>query len=155
MKFDWVVEREIGVGATPVSREDMEVLREAGFMARLDLIEKHEPGYRGEVEGIEYKNIPTPDLAEDGAGATVPDEVIIEAVRYIRKNVEAGRPVYVHCRWGANRSAVVVTAYLCAIKKIRPYEAIRMLKERHPEANPNYRQVAALCVCLEKRGAEI
>ncbi len=99
---------------------------------------------KARFRGFIYKNLPTPDIAEDGAGAVVPDVVIIEAVKYIRDNVEARRPVYVHCRWGANRSAIVVTAYLCAIKKIRLYEAIRTIKECHSASNPNYRQVAAL-----------
>ncbi len=155
MTYDWIIDGEIGVGSAPVNREDAEALRAAGFRAILDMTESHEPGYRGGVDGVEYENIPTPDLAEDGAGYILPDEVIIEAVRYIRESVAAGRPVYVHCRYGANRSSIIVTAYMCAVRKIRLYETIHTIKERHPEANPNYKQVAALCRFLEKRGAEV
>lgn len=155
MTFDWVIENEIGVGSAPRTREDVDSLRAAGFRAVLDMTETHEPGYREGVDGVDYKNIPTPDLAEDGAGAVLPDETIIKAVRYIQESVEAGRPVYVHCRYGANRSAIIVTAYLCTVRGIRLYEAIQTIKEHHPEANPNYRQVGALCELLEKRGAEI
>jgi len=59
-----------------------------------------------------------------------------EAVRVVNLLVTKGHRVYVHCTAGINRATLVVVAYLYFIQGLRRDEALKMVKQGRPIANP-------------------
>ena len=63
-----------------------------------------------------------------------------------------GERVYVHCRAGWQRSATVVAAVIALREHATPPDALRILRERKPTANPLAHQRADLQVVAGARG---
>lgn len=59
-----------------------------------------------------------------------------EQVGFIDEQRKAGRPVYVHCRAGVNRSVMVVAAYLMWRDRLSRDEALAVIREKRPRAGP-------------------
>ncbi|OMJ76878.1 hypothetical protein SteCoe_23649 [Stentor coeruleus] len=58
--------------------------------------------------------------------------VVEQALKYIHSAVSASENVLVHCKFGKNRSASIVIAYLMASKGITYIEAERFVKKKRP-----------------------
>lgn len=58
--------------------------------------------------------------------------VVVEALKYIHSAVSSSENVLVHCKFGKNRSASIVIAYLMASKGITYIEAERFVKKKRP-----------------------
>lgn len=58
-------------------------------------------------------------------------------VEFIAAQREAGRPTYVHCLNGVNRSGAAVTAYLMKEHGWTRDEALAFLQRKRPEVRPN------------------
>lgn len=56
---------------------------------------------------------------------------------FIENALKDGGKVYIHCMCGASRSVSIVCAYLSKKKNIKPEDAISMIKNIRPLANPN------------------
>lgn len=69
-------------------------------------------------------------------GAPAPVEKMLEAIRWIEKNIISDK-ILVFCTFGAGRSASVVIGYLCSIGFDYP-EAVKFIlsKKRHVEPLP-------------------
>ncbi|KAH6908151.1 protein-tyrosine phosphatase-like protein [Coprinopsis sp. MPI-PUGE-AT-0042] len=61
-----------------------------------------------------------------------------DACDFIQKAVDRGEKILVHCVYGVSRSATVVTAYLMKTRGIDPQTALRYIKDRRPQIQPNY-----------------
>jgi len=84
-----------------------------------------------------------------------------ESLEFIRRGIEAGEGVLVHCRMGISRSATIVLAYLMkfglcdADADATPlsYQTVfQFLKSRRPEVNPNFGFCLALRTLDVDRG---
>ena len=69
---------------------------------------------------------------------------IERAVRTGRDWLDDGERVYVHCRAGMQRSAVVAAAVVALDEDLRPDEALDVVNQRDPRANPLPHQRADL-----------
>ncbi len=98
-----------------------------GTRAVLNLCEADDP-YR--VESHRWEPIrdaePAPSLAW-----------LREQVGFVESERRAGRVVFVHCRNGVSRSAMVVAAYLMAREGWPRDRALAFLRERRPGVRPN------------------
>ena len=56
---------------------------------------------------------------------------------FIAEAEEQGGKVFVHCAMGISRSASVVIAYLMQKHRWKLLKALKFLKSKHPEAQPN------------------
>ncbi len=65
----------------------------------------------------------------------LPLSLLERGVRAARPEVAAGRPVLVHCRGGVHRSVAVAACILIAEGR-SPDEAMRLIKEARPLADP-------------------
>ena len=98
-----------------------------GVRAVVNLCEKPDP-YRTEVEVWE----PIPD-AEPAPSV----EWLRRMVGVIDTERKAGLPTYVHCRNGASRSGMVVTAYEMFKNHWTRDEALTFVRSKRPEVRPN------------------
>lgn len=97
-----------------------------GVRAVLNVCETRDP-YRAEFHLWE----PIGDLGP------APDLDWLRAqVQFIDKHMRAGHPIYVHCRAGVNRSAMVTAAYLMWRDSLTRDEALGRIKEKRPRIGP-------------------
>jgi hypothetical protein len=74
---------------------------------------------------------PIPDLGP------APDfDWLTSQVKFMDEQRKAGRPVYVHCRAGVNRSVMVVAAYLMWRDGSTRDEALAIIRAKRPRAGP-------------------
>jgi predicted protein tyrosine phosphatase len=58
------------------------------------------------------------------------------AVRALFRLLDDGHQVYVHCTAGINRSPLTVLAYLSFVETMEPEEAMALIRDGRPEAEP-------------------
>jgi len=59
------------------------------------------------------------------------------SIQFIKKAIEAGGSVFVHCYAGVSRSATIVIAYLMSEHNYEMYEAISFTKSKRTVVFPN------------------
>ena len=125
-------------GAIPVDAQDVAELHAEGISCVLNLCEddEYEDGDRGEVEvamraaGIRERRVQVTDYGNLMPGAI--EEAAGEVVGWL----DRGERVYLHCRAGWQRSAVVAAAALALHDGIDPDEALARIRRRKPSAEP-------------------
>ena len=75
------------------------------------------------------------------------------AVTVVRRAVDAGETVYVHCHAGIERGPTVAVAAL-VVSGWPLSEAYRLVREKRPVAAPTAGQMAALMALADRYGAE-
>ena len=80
--------------------------------------------------GFTVYNMPHPD------GVPISNKRMARHIKFITDEIEAGHKVLVVCGAGISRSSTAVLAYLISTGMSLP-DAFRLLKSRHPIANPN------------------
>ena len=59
------------------------------------------------------------------------------AIEFMEDAVKNGKGVLVHCVYGVSRSSTLICAYLIAKKRLTVQQAIALVKEKRPQAEPN------------------
>jgi len=98
--------------------------------------------------GPRHLTIPVQDSELDNLLIHLP-----EACRFIQKALEQGGRILLHCVMGISRSATVLAAYLMKTRNMTSSDAIRFIKQRRPQAQPNYGFTKQLDI-FEKCGYE-
>ena len=76
--------------------------------------------------------------AEPIDGVAAPSiEWLWRVVKFIDEQRKAGRPIYVHCLAGMNRSGMVVVAYLMYEHGWTRDEALAFARSKRPQIQPN------------------
>jgi atypical dual specificity phosphatase len=65
-------------------------------------------------------------------------------IDYIEKNIEANKPVLVHCAAGKGRTGTVLAAYLIKKEGLTPFEAVKKLRLMRPGSVQSRQQSIAL-----------
>ncbi len=142
------------MGAYPQDADDVAALAEAGVTAVFNLVQDVEyelqdgrdacaaalaqAGIREErVEVVDYGNL-------------LPGHIELAATTVLEW-LDEGERVYVHCRAGMQRSAVVSTAIVALHEGLEPLEALDRVRARNPRANPLSHQRQDLLRWWEKR----
>lgn len=120
--MDWITD-DVAIG-NYIEAQDVEFLSRNGFRSVLSLdgtLSRWEPEDLGldEVVVIPLK---------DGPGNRA--DVFIGAVENLIDLAESFPPVLVHCHAGRSRSVIVVAGYLMQSLRIRPHEAIALIRSK-------------------------
>lgn len=133
------------LGALPMERNYKQIIENEKVKAVLTLNEDHElyysiPKQEWNRHGIEYLQVPIKDYV----GVADLDQ-IKKSVEFIKKYKDQNECVYVHCKAGRYRSALIVACYLINTKQMKPSEAISFLVALRPHVILNVkRQLNAL-----------
>ncbi|XP_025091047.1 phosphatidylglycerophosphatase and protein-tyrosine phosphatase 1-like isoform X2 [Pomacea canaliculata] len=119
----------------PVSPADVfaRLVAQEGIKGVVSLTQEHEmrdwiPSEEEWKEmGVEQLKIPTIDFT-----GTPTQENIHKAVKFIIGHRNLNNSVYVHCKAGRTRSAVVVACYLIHVNRWTPEEAVEYIKTKRP-----------------------
>jgi protein-tyrosine phosphatase len=111
------------LGGAPTYRRDYELMLEYGIRAVLDVRAEREGDLsfyaRHDIHHVRYRVL----------DVLVPDEATLSAaVDWIKAQVEAGRPVLVHCAKGRGRSATLLAGYLMREEGMTFEQAKALLK---------------------------
>ena len=104
----------LGAGSVLAILEDDEAENETFFSTP---VREHE----WRASGIDYRRLSCPDMHPMSM------EELEESILWLNEQVEAGRTVYVHCKAGRGRSAMIVLAYLIVFQKMNLQDAIAYL----------------------------
>ncbi|MEJ7798189.1 MAG: dual specificity protein phosphatase [Solirubrobacteraceae bacterium] len=126
------------MGAYPQDADDVAELIEARITRIFNLVQdlEYDPGARDACvaalaeAGIEERRV---ELVDYGSLAATQIE---DAAQTVLAWLDGGERVYVHCRAGWQRSATIVAAIVTLREDIAPWQALDLLRERKPTANP-------------------
>lgn len=130
------------IGRVPGSQEEVESLKQqTGTTALLSLQTDSDLAGRGlswprevrwcRARGIEPHRLPI----EDWSPQAVIDHMD-EAVEILRRLLEEGHTVYLHCTAGVNRSPSVAMGYLVRVRGEPVGEALSVIRRARPQAEP-------------------
>jgi protein-tyrosine phosphatase len=144
------------IGAYPLDRDDVGMLRHLGVQRVLNLVEDQEyrPGERDEVveayeaAGIEEQRLSLTDFAD------LPEAQLDLAIKTVASWVEEGTRSYVHCRAGWQRSAAIAAGVVALRDGIDIDEALEFVQVRKPSADPLPHQREDLRRWWRERGRE-
>lgn len=133
------VGEDLLMGAYPQDAEDVATLADAGVTAVFNLVQDVEYQREGGREacaaalaqaGIREERVELADY-----GNLLPGHIELAATTVLDW-LEDGERVYVHCRAGMQRSAVVAAAIVALHEGLDPREALGRVHERNPQADP-------------------
>ncbi|HWI07796.1 MAG TPA: dual specificity protein phosphatase family protein [Solirubrobacteraceae bacterium] len=127
------------MGAYPQDADDVAALRDAGVTAVFNLVQDVEYELSGAREACAAA-LAEADIREERVevvdyGNLLPGHIERAATTALRW-LQDGERVYVHCRAGMQRSAVVAAAVLALHEGIDPREALELVRRRNPHADP-------------------
>ena len=134
------------MGAYPQDADDVAELSRAGVTRIFNLVQdiEYEPGARQgcvaalAAAGIDEQRVQLVDFG------SVPAAQIEASAQTVLRWLDDGERVYVHCRAGWQRSATVIAAVVALREGIDVGQALQVLRERKPTANPLSHQRADL-----------
>jgi len=134
----WVVERQLLAGEYPAGgldderRERLSALLDAGIRSIVDLTEAHElrPYHALLREIATERGLQVEHRRMSVTNRGVPTTEHMHAIlRYIRAEIDAGRPVYVHCWGGIGRTGTVVGCWMIDAGPCGAADAIARIAE--------------------------
>lgn len=142
---DWV-DAHVALGSLP-SRKDLERLRAEGVRGVINMCEEYGGNLRAlNACGLRQLRLPTLDYH-------CPTEAQLEeGVEFIRAATARGEKVFVHCKAGRGRSAILVMCYLMTTRRIGAAEALALLRRVRPrlarglDRHDAVRRLEAKCV---------
>jgi len=141
------------VGAYPKDADDVDEIAQACVDVVYNLCEDAEYA-RGErdavVRALGRRGIAERRLPMIDHGKLRPD-ALERAVGELGSELDAGRRVYLHCRAGWQRSAAVAAGLVAVREGVDIEEALDMLRDRKPTAEPLAHQLEALHKWWRKR----
>jgi atypical dual specificity phosphatase len=134
------------IGAYPLDAADIALLAQEGTEVVYNLCEdvEYDEGLRERIvdaladAGIAERRLPLQDYGD------LPRQALDRAVEEVLHDLDDGRTVYVHCRAGWQRSAAVAAGVIALREGVAVEEALQMLRERKPTAEPLDHQLADL-----------
>ena len=142
------------MGAYPQDAEDVAALSDAGITAVFNLVQDVEyelPGGREAcATALAEQDIREERLEVVDYGNLLPGH-IERAVTTVLAWLADGETVYVHCRAGMQRSAVVSAAVVAIDEDLEPLAALDRVRARNPQANPLAHQRQDLLRWWDKR----
>lgn len=135
VNFSWIREAQVAGMGLP-SPSTYEKLLGEGIRAILTLTERPPPG-DPEAVGLAYLHVPLMDFG------TPSMEALTECVRWMTAQVDADRPVAVHCFAGQGRTGTVLAAWLVS-QGMQAAEAIDEVRRLRPHSIETRGQVQAI-----------
>ncbi|PSO74071.1 MAG: phosphatase [Cyanobacteria bacterium SW_12_48_29] len=152
-RFSWILPQNLAVGSFTNSSLSVTDLSRMGITAILCLTKKKERAVPAEIlNRFVWERVAIPDGFRGGTPST---EQIARALAVLSCWHQQGHVVYVHCLAGVGRSPSVCAAYLTYTQGMNLEEALSLVKERHPYAKPDPRQIKIMQKFFTQQGLTV
>ncbi len=112
----------------------------------LHLLKSHNIGAMLQLaELVEQPEIITHYLPVDD-GVPLPPDLLQEGIDFVKKHQTKGKTVFISCGAGISRSAAFVTAVLKETEGLDLLTALKLVKQKHPDAMPHPVIWQSLCI---------
>jgi atypical dual specificity phosphatase len=124
--FGWIIEDSLAASGLPASASQVKWLREHGIKSILTLREEPLPKEFFEGTGVTSLHV---EMSDHDPPA---QESLSRAVGHVRREIEKGNAVLVHCLAGQGRTGTVLACYMVEYHGKEPGEAIAKLRKDRP-----------------------
>ena len=136
--FSWVINDKLAGCGLPVTENEFKWVVEKGIKSIVTVREVPLPSEWFDGTDIDYLHLRTEDF-----GAPTLEEME-EAVNFIDKEIQRGRPVLVHCAAGKGRTGAVLAAYMMKKQNLTAKHAIERMRIKRPGSVQSITQETAL-----------
>ncbi|MDF2728097.1 MAG: dusP [Nitrososphaera sp.] len=136
--FSWVTEGKLAGSGLPVTQDEFKWVLDKGIKSIVTVREVPLPSRWIDGTNIDYLHLVVEDYG-------VPNmEVLDEAVNYIDKKIQSGKPVLVHCAAGKGRTGALLAAYMIKKENLTAEQAIEKIRLMRPGSVQSVTQETAL-----------
>jgi atypical dual specificity phosphatase len=136
--FSWVTEGKLAGSGLPVTQDEFKWVVDKGIKSIVTVREVPLPSRWIDGTDIDYLHLMVEDYG-------VPNmEVLDEAVNYIDKKIQSGKPVLVHCAAGKGRTGALLAAYMIKKENLTAEQAIEQIRLMRPGSVQSVTQETAL-----------
>ena len=136
--FSWVTEGKLAGSGLPVTQDEFKWVLDKGIKSIVTVREVPLPSRWIDGTDIDYLHLMVEDYG-------VPNmEVLDEAVNYIDKKIQSGKPVLVHCAAGKGRTGALLAAYMIKKENLTAKQAIEQIRLMRPGSVQSVTQETAL-----------
>ena len=136
--FSWVTEGKLAGSGLPVTQDEFTWILDKGIKSIVTIREVPLPSRWIDGTDIDYLHLMVEDYG-------VPNmEVLDEAVNYIDKKIQSGKPVLVHCAAGKGRTGALLAAYMIKKENLTAEQAIEKVRVMRPGSVQSVTQETAL-----------
>jgi atypical dual specificity phosphatase len=136
--FSWVTEGKLAGSGLPVTQDEFKWILDKGIRSIVTVREVPLPSRWIDGTDIDYLHLMVEDYG-------VPNmEVLDEAVNYIDKKIQSGKPVLVHCAAGKGRTGALLAAYMIKKENLTAEQAIEKVRVMRPGSVQSLTQETAL-----------
>ena len=138
--FSWVTEGKLAGSGLPVTQGEFKWVLDKGIKSIITVREVPLPSLWIDGTDIDYLHL----MVEDYGVPNI--EVLDEAVNYIDKKIQSGKPVLVHCAAGKGRTGALLAAYMIKKENLSAEQAIEKIRFMRPGSVQSMTQETALAM---------
>jgi atypical dual specificity phosphatase len=136
--FSWVTDGKLAGSGLPVTQDEFKWVLDKGIKSIVTVREVPLPSRWIDGTNIDYLHL----MVEDYGVPNI--EVLDEAVNYIDKKIQSGKPVLVHCAAGKGRTGALLAAYMIKKENLTAEQAIEKIRLIRPGSVQSVTQETAL-----------
>jgi atypical dual specificity phosphatase len=136
--FSWVTEGKLAGSGLPVTEDEFKWVLDKGIKSIVTVREVPLPSPWIDGADIDYLHL----MVEDYGVPNI--EALDEAVNYIDKKIQCGKPVLVHCAAGKGRTGALLAAYMIKKENLTAEQAIEKIRFTRPGSVQSIVQETAL-----------
>jgi hypothetical protein len=133
LPYSWVLTNRLAVGPMPAGEAHWQQLEQAGLQSRFSCCYPHEEGAAPVPPHWLSAGVPLPDHRRQ---EPLDAARLAAALERAQQLLDQGRPVYLHCMAGIERSPLIAVGLTARARNLSLFDALDWVRRCHPAALP-------------------